>query len=213
MASYEVTGKVWLYPGKAAGISSRSPPNSLTRCIADIEFLRRHFGHELWLAPGHSWGAGLALRYALAHPGRILGVRYVSGTGFGQAWRAAYHGEAERRRTPAQRDAALNDEEKQTIEADVLDCCRALDVPVRVVHGARELRPVWAVESLVAALPRVELTVIDGVGHLPWLEDPAAFVRVASEFVLDVADRVDLASPDAPGPRGRDDPTGSRQTR
>jgi pimeloyl-ACP methyl ester carboxylesterase len=56
----------------------------------------------------------------------------------------------------------------------------------------------------------VELTVLDGVGHLAWLEDPGAFSGVASEFVLDVADRVDLASPDVPGPRGRDDPTGSR---
>jgi proline iminopeptidase len=254
--------RVHRWEQRGCGRSERTGPYSLTRYIADIEFLRRHFGHERWLVVGHSWGAGLALRYALDHSARTLGVLYVSGTGFGQAWRAAYHEEADRRLTRAQRERrdalaersrtaaeeqewrtlcyapdvgdrsrafavagrfadvpfainlecnrALNDEEKLTTEADVLDRCPALDVPVRVVHGARDPRPVWAVESLVAALPRAQLTVLDGVGHLPWLEDPAAFGRVASEFVLDVAGRVGLASPDASGPRGRDDPTGSR---
>jgi proline iminopeptidase len=256
--------RVYRWEQRGCGRSERTGPYSLGRYVADIEFLRRHFGHERWLVVGHSWGAGLALRYALAHPDRTLGVLYVSGTGFGQAWRAAYHEEADRRLTPAQRarrdalrersrtageeqewrtlssapdvgdprrafavaarfadvpfainfdcNQALNDEEKSTIEADVLDACRALDVPVRVVHGVRDPRPVWAVESLVAALPRAELTVLEGVGHLPWLEDPAAFGRVARRFVLDAAGRVELASPDAPRPRGRDDPTGSRHT-
>ena len=243
---------------RGCGRSERAGPYSLTRCLADLELLRRHFGHERWLVGGHSWGASLALRYALEHPARTLGVLYVSGTGFGQAWRAAYHEEADRRLTPAQRhrrdglgqrsrtagderewrtlcyasdvgdprrafaiaerfadvpfainvecNRALNDEEKQTLEADVLDRCGRLEVPVRVVHGARDPRPVWAVESLVAALPQAGLTVLDGVGHLPWLEDPAAFEGVARDFVLDVASR-------APLPRGRDDLAGGEQRR
>jgi dienelactone hydrolase len=99
----------------------------LTRYIADIEFLRRHFGHERWLVAGHSWGAGLVLRYALAHPG--FAINFECNT-------------------------ALNDEEKQTIEDDILDRCRALDIPVRVVHGDCDPRPVWAVEPLVAGLTR-----------------------------------------------------------
>jgi proline iminopeptidase len=249
---------------RGCGRSDRVGPYSIDRYAADIDVLRRYFDQERWLVVGHSWGAGLALRYALAHPERTLGVLYVSGTGFGQAWRAAYHEEADRRLTPAERErrdalrqrsrtageeqewrtlcyapdvgdrrravavadrfadmpfainfecnTALNDEEKQTIEADMLDRCRVLDVPVRVVHGARDPRPVWAVEALVAALPRADLTVLDGVGHLPWLEDSGAFSRVASEFVLEVAGRLGPGSPDAPGQGGRDDPSGSRQT-
>lgn len=106
----------------------------------------------------------------------------------------------------------LNDEEKQTVESEHLARCRLLEVPVRVVHGARDPRPLWALQPMLAALPRVALTVLDGVGHLPWLEDPAAFHAVARDFVLDVSGRFGLASPDAPGPRERDDPTGSRHT-
>jgi proline iminopeptidase len=215
-------------------------PYSIARYVADLECLRRHFGHARWLVAGHSWGAGLALRYALVHPERTLGVLYLCGTGFGQAWRAAYHREADRRLDPAQRERrdaleqrartaaeehewrvlsfapdvgdprqafavadafadapypvnrecnrALNDEEKRMDERELLAACRTLDVPVHVVHGARDPRPLSAVQGLVEALPRAELTVLDGVGHLPWLEDPAAFGRVASQFVVEVVE-------------------------
>lgn len=41
---------------------------------------------------GHSWGAQLALRYALAYPGRVTKLVYVSGTGIDHksTWRGAY---------------------------------------------------------------------------------------------------------------------------
>jgi hypothetical protein len=62
------------------------------------------------------------------------------------------------------------------------------------------------VEPLVEALPRAEVTILDGV--LPWLEDPPALERVAHDFVREIGGTVDDASPDAPCPRGREDPTG-----
>lgn len=220
---------------RGCGRSDRAGPYSIGRYLADLEFLRRHFGHERWVVAGHSWGAGLALRYALAHPGRVLGVLYVCGTGVGQAWQEAYRSEADRRLEPAQRrrrdelkrrprtaaeerewrilsyasdvgdprrgfalaaefadvpyainfecNRALNDEEKAAVEADLLAACRGLEVPVRVIHGGRDPRPVWAVQSMVEALPRAELVVLEDVGHLPWLEDPAAFARATHDFV------------------------------
>lgn len=229
--------RVHRWEQRGCGRSDRAGPYSVARFVADLECLRGHFGHEQWLVAGHSWGAGLALRYALAHPQRVLGVLYVSGTGVGRAWRDAYHREAERRLSPAQRwrrdelggrvrtaaeerewrtlcyvpdfgdrerafglaagfaaapypinfesNAALNAEEKRTDEAALLARCERLDVAVRVIHGTLDPRPVVAVESMVRALPRAELVVLDGVGHLPWLEDPDAFEHVARGFVTD----------------------------
>jgi proline iminopeptidase len=220
---------------RGCGRSGRVGPYSITRYLADLEFLRRHFGHERWMAVGHSWGAGLALRYALTHRERVTGVLYVSGTGFGQAWREAYHREADRRLTASQRErrdelarrprtareerewrvlsylpdvgdpdravpiaaafadvpyainfecnTALNEEEKRTVEADLLARSRALDVPVLVVHGSRDPRPLSALEAMLAALPRAEFVLMDGVGHLPWLEEPVPFGRIARDFV------------------------------
>jgi proline iminopeptidase len=227
--------RVHRWDQRGCGRSDRAGPYSLVRSIADLDALRRHFGHEAWTVVGHSFGAGLALHYALAHPDRARGVLYVSGTGIGQAWRAAYHREADRRLTATQRarrdelerrrrtaaeerewrvlsylpdvgdpdravtiatrfadvpfainfecNSALNDEEKRTVEADLVASCRALDVPVLVVHGSRDPRPLSALESMLAALPRAELVPMDGVGHLPWLEDSASFARIARGFV------------------------------
>ena len=48
--------------------------NSSDRLVADIEKLRQHLGIERWLVAGGSWGAGLALAYAAAHPSACLGL-------------------------------------------------------------------------------------------------------------------------------------------
>lgn len=48
--------------------------NTSAHLVADIERLRRHLGIERWLVVGGSWGAGLALAYAAAHPAFCLGL-------------------------------------------------------------------------------------------------------------------------------------------
>jgi len=49
--------------------------------VADLEALRRRWGHRRWMVGGHSWGATLALCYTLAHPGRVAALLYLSGPG------------------------------------------------------------------------------------------------------------------------------------
>ncbi len=53
--------------------------NTSDHLVADIEHLRQHLGIERWLVVGGSWGAGLALAYAAAHPAacRALVLRGV----------------------------------------------------------------------------------------------------------------------------------------
>jgi proline iminopeptidase len=48
--------------------------NTTQRLVADIEALREHLGVGAWLLNGVSWGSTLALAYAQAHPGRVLGI-------------------------------------------------------------------------------------------------------------------------------------------
>jgi proline iminopeptidase len=48
--------------------------NTSDHLVADIEQLRQHLGVERWLVFGGSWGAGLALAYAAAHPSSCLGL-------------------------------------------------------------------------------------------------------------------------------------------
>jgi proline iminopeptidase len=71
---------------------------------------------------------------------------------------------------------ALNAEARQTSGTPALyAACQALDLPVVVVDGERDIRPRSAVDSLVRALPRVRRVTLANAGHLPWVEDPYGF--------------------------------------
>lgn len=48
--------------------------NTTAHLIEDIEQVRAHLGIERWLLVGGSWGATLALAYAIDHPERVTGI-------------------------------------------------------------------------------------------------------------------------------------------
>jgi proline iminopeptidase len=48
--------------------------NTTQALVRDMETLRQHLGIARWLVVGGSWGAGLALAYAAAHPTACLGL-------------------------------------------------------------------------------------------------------------------------------------------
>lgn len=48
--------------------------NTSAHVVADMEALRLHLGIGRWLVVGGSWGAGLGLAYAAAHPQSCLGL-------------------------------------------------------------------------------------------------------------------------------------------
>ncbi|MBK3566617.1 alpha/beta fold hydrolase [Streptomyces sp. MBT62] len=201
-------------------------PWTTGRFVADLDAVRRHFALERPVLLGHSWGASLALSYALAHPDRVAALIYVSGTGIGPDadWHGAFEenllarlGEdpqrlARWRKLPddsreravlqwsaefvdrkravehAERMAdpwfpinfpcnkALNAEARRTAGTPALyAACEALDLPVLIVDGERDIRPRSGVDSLERALPRVRRVTLAGAGHLPWVEDPHGF--------------------------------------
>ncbi len=68
-------------------------------------------------------------------------------------------------------------------EAELARRCAELRKAVLIVHGAADPRPVWATDTLVAALLDVRRVVIDGAGHLPWAERPSAVAGAIRDFV------------------------------
>lgn len=70
--------RVHRYEQRACGRSSGGAPYTMARWIADLDQLRQHWGHERWVVAGHSFGAALALAYALEHPDRTEAVVYLS---------------------------------------------------------------------------------------------------------------------------------------
>lgn len=60
---------------------------TIEEAIDDLDRLRDHFGHQRWVVLGHSWGADLALLYALLRSQHTVAVVYVSGRGPAGWWR------------------------------------------------------------------------------------------------------------------------------
>jgi proline iminopeptidase len=84
--------------GRSQDRSQPGGPHSVARSVADLDTVRRHFGHERMALLGHSWGAQLALRYALDHPDRVTRLVYLSGTGLSaDSWRDEFHAASDRR--------------------------------------------------------------------------------------------------------------------
>ncbi|WP_049579742.1 alpha/beta fold hydrolase [Streptomyces sp. SBT349] len=77
---------------RGCGRSDRVGPWTVARSVADLDAVRRHFGLPRMVVLGHSWGAQLALLYALEHPERVSGLVYVSGTGIDDeaTWRPGF---------------------------------------------------------------------------------------------------------------------------
>lgn len=83
------------YDQRGAGRSDHVGPYTLERSVADCEAVREASGFEDLVVAGHSWGAGLALLYALSHQERVRGVLYIAGVGFDwPSWKAEFHREA-----------------------------------------------------------------------------------------------------------------------
>lgn len=83
---------------RGAGRSEVRGPYTIERFVSDIEVLRDYFGYDEWIVGGHSWGANLALLYALRHRERVGGLIYMCGTGL-EWWPGHWKAyDAERRR-------------------------------------------------------------------------------------------------------------------
>lgn len=78
------------YEQRGCGRTAEVEPIDIETLVADIEALRVAWGHERWALLGHSWGATLALLYAIAHPDRVTRLAYVSGVGITENWEPEY---------------------------------------------------------------------------------------------------------------------------
>ena len=91
---------VYRYDQRASGRSSGGPPYTVDAAVDDLEALRASWGLSQWIVAGHSWGATLALAYAVTYPDRVRALMYLSGTGVDASWHAAYRHNRAARLTP-----------------------------------------------------------------------------------------------------------------
>ncbi len=213
---------------RGSGRSDATGPFTVDRFVADMHAVREHLGVERWIAGGHSWGAVMALLYALRYPQRTLGVLYIAGNGLEwHEWRHLHQREFERRLGPRRlrrfrgtTDPSESNRLRWSVDYSSievarphvdrmlaqgftvnLDCNRTigaemdansdayyaalemLAVPVLIIQGRDDPRPLAACDRLEARLPISARVVLDGAGHFPWLERPREFVSTVSEWL------------------------------
>ncbi len=103
----EDLAEVHRFDQRGGGRSRARGPWTVETLLADLEALRRHWDHDRWLVGGQSWGAHLALFYALAHPEQTLALIFLNGTGIRWGW-----GPARR----ANRMPRLTEDEREEVE-------------------------------------------------------------------------------------------------
>ena len=166
----------------------RSPaldPPGIAPFIAAIDTVRATLRIERWIVGGHSFGADLALAYALEHPGRTSGVVAISPTGVqdDRDWHRAYEAGRDAGRDHVPPTAfEVNGEVHAAVLASwrrfikqpgLLRGLAELQAPYLAVLGSTDVRPSWPVEQVAALVPRGEVVVIEDAGHCPWRTHPS----------------------------------------
>jgi proline iminopeptidase len=194
-AMLDGAARVVRWEQRGCGRSGGGPPYTLDQCLSDLEAIRKHYGAERWVVAGHSWGADLALFYALHHPERTLGVVCIAGGRVhnDREWHQAY----ERGRDAGietlpefdyppnlEVNRQLNAEWKRYIQRPTLfrEIAR-LDRPTLFLYGDQDIRPGWPVEQVANLLPNAHFERIEGADHHPWVTHSDALARALHNFV------------------------------
>ncbi|PZR91236.1 MAG: hypothetical protein DLM67_16505 [Candidatus Nephthysia bennettiae] len=61
-----------------------------------------------------------------------------------------------------------------------------LRVPVLIIQGAADPRPIAACDDLAERLPVVRHTVFEGAGHFPWVERPEDFRQTVISWMAEL---------------------------
>lgn len=161
----------------------------MERAVEDLEAIRRTLGLTQWLVVGHSWGADLAVRYALDRPTAVAGLIGVAGHGLhrDRTWSAEY--EARKATQPVidiawnpEVHAALGDSFTQWVhQQDLWRSLADCSIPMQIVAAGDDIRPSWPLAQLVALMPGATFVTVDGVPHDFWSTHPAVWVATLTD--------------------------------
>lgn len=171
--------------------SSAGGPHDLRVAVRDLEDLRRALHLDAWTVVGHSWGADLALGYALQHPEAVASVVSFAGTGVqnDRDWHAAYerrlddepHGSY--RHSPDVQQALLADWRRFIKTPNLLARIARLSVPITFVHAANDIRPGWPAHQLAELTPHGRFVELAEAPHEAWLTHRDAVLELLTAIL------------------------------
>jgi proline iminopeptidase len=180
--------RAW-YPEPRGVGRSAGGPHTISEAVADLEAVRRAVGVESWVVLGHSWGADLAVRYALDHPSRVRSVVSMAAHGLhkDRTWSQIYESlrdtepKIDIEWEPAVHRALMDSFLEWIHEPDLFRNLADCPVPMTVIAAEHDIRPSWPLRQLAALVPRADFIEVAGVPHDLWSTHPQTWVDVVSE--------------------------------
>ena len=178
------------YDQRGCGRSEDRPPYEAATFVEDLDALREHWGYETWTVIGHSWGATLALLYAIRYPNRTQRLVYMSGTGIDPAWHQEYRRNREAKLLPPERDRLRHLEQQRSTATganlDAINAERAILLEATEYYDPTALAELprhdrFPVNYPLNAALNAEMSRIEQTGNLP---DQVARIAVPT-LVLD----------------------------
>lgn len=185
---------------RGCGRSQTAPPYDVETCLSDLEHVRNHYGIDRWTIGGHSWGADLALLYALKYQRHVAGLICIAGGRVhnDREWHATY----ERRKAQdgeyvptfayppnPEVNKQLNQAWKQYIQhPTLLSDIAKQNAPALFVYGDHDIRPSWPVEQVASLMPNAHFELIAGAEHVIWISHADELKRLLCEFVSTCAE-------------------------
>lgn len=194
-ASVEDCAEVIRFDARGCGRSTYAATYNVETCVEDLEIIRRHYGIERWIVAGHSWGADLALIYALHHPERVRGIICLAGGRLNndREWHAAYTRGRDAGLEPdldydyppnLDVNAQVNLATKRYIQRPTLwREVAQLQVPALFIYGDQDIRPGWPVEQVANLLPNGRFVMLHGAQHAIWQSHGDEMSMVMREFI------------------------------
>lgn len=191
----EDSATVIRFEQRGCGRSDSAPPYDIKTCLADLENIRRYYNIDRWIIGGHSWGADLALFYALEHTSHVAGLVCMAG---GRVHNdREWHDEYERRKEeegerlpqftyPTNRDVneQVNRSWKSYIQqSDLLLKISELSIPALFVYAENDIRPSWPTRQIAELMPKARFELIAGAEHVIWFSHQAELRVLLRDFV------------------------------
>jgi len=168
---------------RGCGRSDSADSYSIQTSLEDLEAVRQYYGFEEWIVLGHSWGADLALFYALEYPEYTKGFICLAGGRIhnDRDWHTFY-----RQRRDANLEADLDYAYPHNFEVnkqvnlswkdyikqpELLSKISKTEIPALFVYGEKDIRPSWPVEQVASLLPNGKLEMLKNADHHLWLGD------------------------------------------
>ena len=187
--------RVIRFEQRGCGRSTADGKYDLITAVEDIERVRLHYGIEQWVVGGHSWGANLALVYAMTYPERVQALMYIAGNGIhdNRHWSEEYHRNADeigeyRPDMEYPLNPEVNVEGNRTLREfgrshDFYQRISKMFMPALFVMAENDIRPSWPAEQIANLMPNAQYVTVRNASHYIWLDNANDLQKTLSDYI------------------------------